>query len=163
MSEGEVRRRREGLHYKDVKGTNRLRGQIGCDSAVVDGWERRIMVEEGDKIRQWGDIVAVVVADNEKHARAAAQKIKVDYEQLPELVDVREAIKADAVSVFDDCPGIDGMPNAWNKRASQRAMIRAILSRTRRIKLTMNSTARASPTWFSRPTADMRITTTKGA
>ena len=68
------------------------------------------MVEEGDKIRQWGDIVAVVVADNEKHARAAAQKIKVDYEQLPELVDVREAIKADAVSVFDD----------WHRRYAER-------------------------------------------
>ena len=102
--------------YKYVKGTNRLRGQVGCDSAVVDGWERRIMVEEGDKIRQWGDIVAVVVADNEEHARAAARKVKVDYEPLPELIHIREAIKPDAVSVFEDCPGIDGMPNAWNKR-----------------------------------------------
>ena len=102
--------------YKDVKGTNRLRGQVGCDSAVTDGWERRIMVEEGDKIRQWGDIVAVIVADTEEHARAASRKVKVDYQPLPELINVREAIKEDAVSVFDDCPGIDGMPNAWNKR-----------------------------------------------
>ena len=49
------------------------------------------MVEEGDKIRQWGDCIAVVVADTETHARAAAAKIKVDYEQLPELLDAMQA------------------------------------------------------------------------
>ena len=32
------------------------------------------MVEEGDRIRQWGDVIAVVVADNETHAREAAAK-----------------------------------------------------------------------------------------
>lgn len=105
--------------YKDVKanhGTNRLRGQVGCDSALTNGWERRIMVEEGDKIRQWGDIVAIVVADNEEHARAAAQKIKVDYEPLPELTDAYMAKAPDAVKVYEEIDGYDGMPNAWNKR-----------------------------------------------
>ena len=65
--------------YKDVKGTNRIRGQVGCDSALTDGWERRIMVEEGDKIRQWGDVVAIVCADTETNARAAAQNITVKH------------------------------------------------------------------------------------
>lgn len=105
--------------YKDIaanKGTNRIRGQVGCDSALTNGWERRIMVEEGDRIRQWGDVIAVVVADNETHAREAAAKIKVDYEQLPELTDVYMAKEPNAIKVFEDIEGYDGMPNAWNKR-----------------------------------------------
>lgn len=106
--------------YKDVKGTNRIRGQVGCDSALTDGWERRIMVEEGDKIRQWGDVVAIVCADTETNARAAAQKIKVDYEPLPELIDIYQAKAPDAIKVYDDIEGYDGMPNAWNKRMFQK-------------------------------------------
>ena len=102
--------------YKDVKGTNRIRGQVGCDSALTDGWERRIMVEEGDKIRQWGDVIAIVCADTETNARAAAQKIKVDYEPLPELIDIYQAKAPDAIKVYEDIDGYDGMPNAWNKR-----------------------------------------------
>ena len=105
--------------YKDVfanRGTNRIYGQVNCASALTDGWEHRIMVEEGDKIRQWGEVCAVVVADTETHAREAAAKIKVDYEQLPELIDVYMAKKPDAVKVYDEIDGYDGMPNAWNKR-----------------------------------------------
>ena len=105
--------------YKDVranKGTNRIRGQVGCPSVTTDGWERRIMVEEGDKIRQWGECVAIVCADTETNARAAADKIKVDYEPLPELIDIYQAKAADAVKVYDEIDGIDGMPNAFNKR-----------------------------------------------
>jgi len=105
--------------YKDIKankGTNRIRGQVGCPSVTTDGWERRIMVEEGDKIRQWGECVAIVCADNEANARAAAAKIVVDYEQLPELIDIYQAKATDAVKVYDEIDGIDGMPNAFNKR-----------------------------------------------
>lgn len=105
--------------YKDVKankGTNRIRGQVGCNSAKTDGWERRIMVEEGDKIRQWGEVIAIVCADNEANARAAAAKIRVDYEQLPELIDIYQAKAPDAVKIYDEIEGYDGMPNAWNKR-----------------------------------------------
>jgi len=112
-----------GVHkvvtYKDIKankGTNRIRGQVGCPSVTTDGWERRIMVEEGDKIRQWGECIAIVCADNEADARAAADKIKVDYEQLPELIDIYQAKAADAIKVYDEIDGIDGMPNAFNKR-----------------------------------------------
>ena len=105
--------------YKDIKankGTNRIRGQVGCPSVTTDGWERRIMVEEGDKIRQWGECLAIVCADTETNARAAADKIKVDYEPLPELIDIYQAKAADAVKVYDEIDGIDGMPNAFNKR-----------------------------------------------
>jgi len=105
--------------YKDVKankGTNRIRGQVGCPSVTTDGWERRIMVEEGDKIRQWGECIAIVCADSETNARAAAEKIKVDYEPLPELLDIYQAKAPDAIKVYDEIDGIDGMPNAFNKR-----------------------------------------------
>jgi aldehyde oxidoreductase len=51
---------------KANKGTNRIRGQAGSGTASTDGWERRILVEEGDKIRQWGEVVAIVCADSEE-------------------------------------------------------------------------------------------------
>lgn len=105
--------------YKDIKankGTNRIRGQVGCPSVTTDGWERRIMVEEGDKIRQWGECIAIVCADTEENARTAAAEIKVDYEALPELIDIYQAKAPDAIKVYDEIEGIDGMPNAFNKR-----------------------------------------------
>ncbi|HOB10189.1 MAG TPA: hypothetical protein PKY47_03795 [Acetomicrobium sp.] len=45
-----------------------------------------ILIEEGDKIRQWGEAVAIVCADTEEHARAAADAVKVEIEELPPLL-----------------------------------------------------------------------------
>ncbi|HPQ38273.1 MAG TPA: 2Fe-2S iron-sulfur cluster-binding protein, partial [Synergistaceae bacterium] len=69
--------------FEDIKankGTNRIRGQAGSGTATTDGWERRIIVPEGDKIRQMGECVAIVCADTEEQARAAAAAVKVEME-----------------------------------------------------------------------------------
>ena len=105
--------------FEDIKankGTNRIRGQAGSGTATTDGWERRIMVAEGDKIRQMGECVAIVCADTEEQAKAAAAAVKVEMEELPPLLHIKDAIKADAVKVYDEIEGIDGMPNVFNKR-----------------------------------------------
>ena len=104
---------------KDIyanKGTNRIRGQVGSKTATTNGWERRILVEEGDKIRQWGEAVAIVCADTEEHARAAADAVKVEIEELPALLNVKDAMTPGAVKVHEDIPDIDGIPNVFNKR-----------------------------------------------
>jgi aldehyde oxidoreductase len=104
----------------DNKGTNRIRGQVGSPTTTTDGWERRMIVPEGDKIRQWGECVAVVVAESEKLARAAAEAVKVDVEPLKEMVDVHQAMADDAIPVYDEIEGIDGIRNAFNRRPFQK-------------------------------------------
>jgi aldehyde oxidoreductase len=98
------------------KGTNRIRGQVGSPTATTDGWERRMIVEEGDKIRQWGECVAIVCAATEKQAREAAAAVKVELEELPALLHVKDAMKPDAPKVYDEIEEIDGIRNCFNKR-----------------------------------------------
>ncbi|MFA5621771.1 MAG: molybdopterin-dependent aldehyde oxidoreductase [Thermovirgaceae bacterium] len=101
---------------KANKGTNRIRGQVGSGTASTDGWERRILVEEGDKIRQWGEAVAIVCADSEAQARAAAAAVKVKLEEMQAVMDVKEAMAPGAAKVYEEIPDIDGIPNFFNKR-----------------------------------------------
>ncbi len=54
-----------------------------------------------DKVRHVGDQVAIVIAETKAQARSAAESIEVDYEVLPAVVDMREAIKG-GVTVHDD-------------------------------------------------------------
>jgi aldehyde oxidoreductase len=92
----------------DNKGTNRIRGQVnGAPHSTTDGWERRMIVPEGDKIRQWGECVAVVCAETERQARAAAAAVKVELEPLKEMIDIHQAMADDAIPVYDEIPGID--------------------------------------------------------
>jgi aldehyde oxidoreductase len=98
------------------KGTNRIRGQVGSGTATTDGWERRILVPEGDKIRQWGEAVAIVCADTEEQASAAAAAVRVELEELKPLLNIYDAMANNAVKVYDEIEGIDGMSNAFNKR-----------------------------------------------
>ena len=56
------------------------------------------------KVRYVGDQVALVVADTYTQARDAAEKITVDYEELPAVVDVRDALKPGAPAVHAEAP-----------------------------------------------------------
>ncbi len=66
----------------DIPG-NRITGLI------VKDWP--MMVAEGEVTRYIGDVLATVVAESEEIARAAAQRIKAEYEVLEPLTDMREA------------------------------------------------------------------------
>ncbi|MEM7693871.1 MAG: molybdopterin cofactor-binding domain-containing protein [Pseudomonadota bacterium] len=52
-----------------------------------------------DVVRYRGEPVAAVVADTERQAEEAARAIRVDYEPLPAVLDVEEALKPGAPSV----------------------------------------------------------------
>ncbi|GBF09477.1 carbon-monoxide dehydrogenase large subunit [Aeropyrum pernix] len=58
-----------------------------------------------DKVRFTGDIVAVVVAEDPYTAYDALEAIDVEYEPLPVVVDVEEAIKPGAPQLHDEAPG----------------------------------------------------------
>ncbi len=52
-------------------------------------------------VRYEGDEVAAVLAENEILARSAIKKIKVDYEELPFVVDPEKAMKEDAPKIHE--------------------------------------------------------------
>ncbi len=58
-----------------------------------------------DKVRHVGDAVAFVVAETLAQARDAAEAVMVDYEELPGVSDMNEAIKPGAPQIHDAAPG----------------------------------------------------------
>lgn len=89
---------------KDVKGKNRISGLITFANNKGDGWDRPILCDE--KIFQIGDAVAMVAADTEEHAKAAAAKVKLDLEPLPAYMSAMEAIADDAIEIHPGTPNI---------------------------------------------------------
>lgn len=65
---------------------------------------RKVLCDE--KIYRYGDVVAVAVADTRDHARAAAAKVKVEIERLPEYLNYLDAVMPDALRVHEDTPNI---------------------------------------------------------
>jgi aldehyde oxidoreductase len=65
---------------------------------------RNVLCE--DRIFRYGDPVALVCADTKDHARAAAEKVKVDIEKLPEYLGYLEAAMPDAMRIHEDTPNI---------------------------------------------------------
>ncbi|MBQ7586364.1 MAG: molybdopterin-dependent oxidoreductase [Desulfovibrionaceae bacterium] len=92
------------LTHKDVKGKNRITGLITFASNKGDGWERPILNDT--KVFQYGDALAIVCADTERHAREAAEKVKFDLELLPEYLSAPEAMAPDALEIHPGTPNV---------------------------------------------------------
>jgi aldehyde oxidoreductase len=91
------------LTYKDVKGTNRING-LAFPSNKGDGLERPILNDK--KIFQYGDAIAIVVAENEKAAHAGVEKVKVEIEELPAYMSAPEAMAEDAIEIHPGTPNV---------------------------------------------------------
>ncbi len=92
------------ITHKDVKGTNHIVLPPGIPVAKTDGTERPILVE--DTIFRYGDVCALVAADTREHAREAAKKVKVNYEQLPEYMNALDSMAEDAMEIHKGTPNI---------------------------------------------------------
>src|SRR4029077_3961709 len=57
------------------------------------------------KVRHVGDIVAMIVAGTLDRARDAAEALAINYETLPAVVTVAQALAPGAALVHDDVPG----------------------------------------------------------
>ena len=57
------------------------------------------------RVRFVGDAVALVAAETEEMATEACGLIDVEYEQLPAVYDVEEALKPDAPQLYEQFPG----------------------------------------------------------
>ncbi|WP_048649327.1 xanthine dehydrogenase family protein molybdopterin-binding subunit [Nitratireductor soli] len=58
-----------------------------------------------DRVRYVGDAVAMVVAETQAAARAAAEAVEVDYGELPSVVQAVDALKKGAPQLHDNAPG----------------------------------------------------------
>ncbi len=57
-----------------------------------------------DRVRFAGEAVAVVIADTLQQARDAAEAVWVEYDELPSVVDVRQAIDGGIVALCEEAP-----------------------------------------------------------
>lgn len=92
------------LTHRDVKGKNRITGLITFPTNKGDGWDRPILCDE--KVFQYGDAIAIVCADTKKNALAAAAKVKVELEQLPEYMSAPAAMADDAIEIHPGTPNV---------------------------------------------------------
>ncbi|MEA4907509.1 MAG: molybdopterin cofactor-binding domain-containing protein [Anaerolineaceae bacterium] len=90
--------------HKDVKGKNRITGLITFSTNKGDGWDRPILCDT--KVFQYGDAIAIVCADTEEHARAAADKVKVKLEELPAYMNALDAMADDAIEIHPGTPNV---------------------------------------------------------
>ncbi len=82
------------LTHRDVRGSNR-QGVIRPDQPVLaDG-----------KVRHAGDAVALVVAADRAAVSRAVDLVAVDYDPLPAIVGIEEALRPGAVLIHEDNPG----------------------------------------------------------
>jgi len=92
------------ITHKDVKGKNRITGLITFPTNKGDGWDRPILCDS--KVFQYGDAIAIVCADTEEHARAAADKVKVELEVLPAYMNAMDAMAEDAIEIHPGTPNV---------------------------------------------------------
>jgi aldehyde oxidoreductase len=90
--------------HKDVKGRNRITGLITFPTNKGDGWDRPILCDE--KVFQFGDAIAIVCADTDANARAAADKVKVTLEELPAYMSAPAAMADDAIEIHPGTPNV---------------------------------------------------------
>jgi len=72
------------LTFEDIPGKNQM-GDIVPDYPAL--------LKPGDKITYVGDYVAYVAAETEELARRAAKAVKIDYEELPPVLTMDEALR----------------------------------------------------------------------
>ncbi|HEX8134685.1 MAG TPA: molybdopterin cofactor-binding domain-containing protein [Actinomycetes bacterium] len=66
------------------------------DARVPDHWP-----VAKDRVRYMGEIVAVVVADSREHAADAVEAVEVDYDELPVVTDLEEALKEGSPVIYE--------------------------------------------------------------
>jgi aerobic carbon-monoxide dehydrogenase large subunit len=80
-----------------------------------------------DTVRYIGEPVAFVVAETLNQAKDAAEAIAVDYDVLPAVATLADAIKPGAAAVYDKCPdNVAFVHEAGSKAAADAAIAKAV-------------------------------------
>ena len=90
--------------------------------------ERKILDEPQlpfavERVRYVGEAVAIVVAETVMAARDAAEAVEVEYDVLPAVTDVEEALADAAPTLWPDAPNNLALDNAFGDRAAVEAAI----------------------------------------
>lgn len=96
------------LLAKDVKGSNIIANPSNHPRAKGEGFNFSKVIAD-NKINKRGDVVALVAADTEEHARAAAKGVKQNVEILPSYMNLLDAVAPDAINIFEGIPNLHGM------------------------------------------------------
>jgi xanthine dehydrogenase molybdenum-binding subunit len=107
----------------DIAGVERILTAADVPGNVIVGLITKdwpILIAVGQETRCMGDVLAIVVAADQRTARRAAEAIAVDYEVLDPITDPREALKAEA-------PKIHPNGNLLSKSAIHRGDAQAAL------------------------------------
>jgi len=89
---------------KEVGGSNLMAEGHFHERTTVVVPSRSVLCD--DKIYRYGDVVALVCAATKDQARAAAAKVKVEIEKLPEYLNYLDAAMPDAMRIHEDTPNI---------------------------------------------------------
>jgi carbon-monoxide dehydrogenase large subunit len=97
------------------------------DMGAPKGYKTLRPVLVADRVRCVGDRVAFVVAETLAQAREAADKIVVDYEPLPSVVTLDDAMRDGAPKIWDECPTGNAASGLMfgNKEATDAAFAKA--------------------------------------
>jgi aerobic carbon-monoxide dehydrogenase large subunit len=91
------------------------------------GLRTRRPILVGDRVRCVGDRVAVVVAETLDQARDASEHLVIDYEPLPAVANIEDAVKPGAPAVWDECAGNVSFTLAnGDEKATQAAFATAV-------------------------------------
>jgi carbon-monoxide dehydrogenase large subunit len=112
-----------------LTGADALADQIGAlgpsvmpeDIGGPKGYRTYRPVLCADTVRCVGERVAFVVAETEAQARDAADLIDIDYETLPAVVTLEDAVKPGAPAVWADCPSNISYTVAFGDEAATKA------------------------------------------
>ncbi|SMP51871.1 molybdopterin-dependent aldehyde oxidoreductase [Anoxynatronum buryatiense] len=91
------------ITWKDVPGTNRING-LAFPQNKGDGKERPILNDK--KVFQFGDAIAMVLADTPTQAEEAAKTVKIELEELPAYMSAPEAMAEDAIEIHPGTPNV---------------------------------------------------------
>lgn len=69
-------------------------------------YEQNHKLLQDEKIINWGNVIAIVVADTQEHAKAAVPKVKMEWEQLPEYMNYLDAVMPDAMRIHPTCDNV---------------------------------------------------------
>ena len=75
----------------------------GPDGKMPVMTPRRSLAHE--VVRHVGEAVAAVVAETREQAQDAAELVEVEYDQLPSVTDIEDALKPDAPQIWSGAPG----------------------------------------------------------
>jgi carbon-monoxide dehydrogenase large subunit len=97
------------------------------DMGAPKGYKTLRPVLIADRVRCVGDRVAFVVAETLAQAREAADRIVVDYEPLPSVVTLEDAMRDGAPKIWNECPTGNAASGLMfgNKEATDAAFAKA--------------------------------------